>query len=287
MSKVVGLGRINLRVRDVGAWTRTLVELVGAEAVEPAGDQARFRIDEAAFRIAVEHGPRDELASVAWEVAGDQELDAVVGALRDAGVPVEEASAAEANAQGVRRLVRFCDPSGYRLECYHTPTMAIPVFASPVGASFVTGGLGLGHVVLGVADRARAVAFYRDLLGFRLSDEVTMGTTELSFLHCNARHHSLALAEVGEAHGLLHFMVEMGSLDDVGRAYDRGLAAGEVAATLGRHSNDHVVSFYLRTPSPWSIEIGWGGRLVEDASWRPAHHTGTSVWGHHPVGQPA
>lgn len=287
MSKVVGLGRVGLRVRDPEDWRRTLVDLVGFAASEPGDGQERFRLDEAAFRIGVEAGERDELACVAWEVAGDEELDGLAESLASAGVAVERGSDAEASERGVRRLVRFHDPSGYPLECYHTPLVATSAFVSPVGASFVTGGLGLGHVVLGVSDRARSLAFYCDLLGFRLSDEVTMGTTELSFLHCNPRHHSLALAEVGDEAGLLHFMVEMASLDDVGRAYERARSASRVAATLGRHSNDHVVSFYLQTPSPWSIEVGWGGRLVEEESWRPVHHTGTSLWGHHPVGEPA
>ena len=61
-----------------------------------------------------------------------------------------------------------------------------------------------------------------------------------------------------------HFMVELGSLDDVGQGYD--LAQGEqdgIAYTLGRHTNDHMTSFYMRTPSGFFIEYGWGGRMIE------------------------
>ena len=47
----------------------------------------------------------------------------------------------------------------------------------------------LGHVVFYVRDLERSLAFYRDLLGFKLTDRFIGG---LSFWACNANHHSLA-----------------------------------------------------------------------------------------------
>lgn len=291
MSGVVALGQIGLRSRDPEGWRRVLTDLIGLQPVEdhrdesPAGlgSEQRFRADAVAFRVAVESGDDDGLAYAAWEVAGDDALEAIAHRLRSFGAVVEEVAEGQAARRGVKRLLRTTDPSGYPVELFHTPTLSTTPFVSPKGASFVTGPLGLGHVVLAVSDLERSRCFYEDTLGFRVSDEVTMGETELVFLHCNPRHHSLALAEMGADSGLLHFMVEMSSLDEVGMAYERCLASGNVAATLGRHSNDRVVSFYLSTPSPCAIEVGYGGLLVDDASWSPAHHTGTSLWGHHPV----
>jgi 2,3-dihydroxybiphenyl 1,2-dioxygenase len=291
MTGVVALGQIGLRTTDPGGWRRVLTELIGMQPAEPDGEgsagehgsEQRFRADEALFRVAVESGADDELAYAAWEVSGEATLEAVAERLASFGVVAEEATEEQASRRGVKRLLRTADPSGYRVDLYHTPTLSTKPFVSPAGASFVTGALGIGHVVLGVADLERSLRFYEDALGLHLSDEVTMGETELVFLHCNQRHHSLALAGVGTDSGLLHFMVEMASLDEVGMAYERCLASGRIAATLGRHSNDRVLSFYLSTPSPWAVEVGCGGLLVDDASWRPAHHSGTSLWGHHPV----
>ncbi|MFD0567797.1 hypothetical protein ACFQ2M_41870 [Kitasatospora saccharophila] len=33
------------------------------------------------------------------------------------------------------------------------------------------------------------------------------------------------------------------------------------------HPNDHMFSFYVRTPSGFSVEYGWGGLLIDDATW--------------------
>lgn len=49
---------------------------------------------------------------------------------------------------------------------------------------------------------------------------------------------------------------------------------------LGRHTNDHMVSFYLRTPSGFAVEYGWGAREVDDRTWQVQVHTSASIWGH-------
>ena len=51
----------------------------------------------------------------------------------------------------------------------------------------------LNHVVLNATDFDRSEAFYRDLLGFKMTDRFIGG---LSFWACNANHHSLAFAPV-------------------------------------------------------------------------------------------
>jgi hypothetical protein len=122
--------------------------------------------------------------------------------------------------------------------------------------------------------------FYRDLLGFRVSDYI-LRPFKAFFFHINPRHHSLALIETGR-HGLHHLMVELHSLDDVGQGYDIALGEPErIATALGRHPNDLVTSFYLRSPSGFMLEYGWGGREVDPATWQPTEVTvGPSLWGH-------
>jgi hypothetical protein len=50
--------------------------------------------------------------------------------------------------------------------------------------------------------------------------------------------------------------------------------------TLGRHTNDHVVSFSSRSPSGFDVEFGCGGVLVDEATWTVTQVTKPSFWGH-------
>jgi hypothetical protein len=72
------------------------------------------------------------------------------------------------------------------------------------------------------------------------------------------------------------------SFDDIGQGYDLALMNREqIVATLGRHNNDLMTSFYMHTPSDFLIEYGWGGRDVDDTNWQPQELSSVaSFWGH-------
>ena len=53
--------------------------------------------------------------------------------------------------------------------------------------------------------------------------------------------------------------------------------------TIGKHSNDEMISFYVSTPSGFDLEVGCGGIPVYDDEWRVTHHKVISMWGHKPV----
>ena len=144
---------------------------------------------------------------------------------------------------------------------------------------FRTGTQGVGHAVLMMPDIDAALTFYRDLLGFRITD--FMGPPiSLYFMHVNTRHHSLAIAQ-GSRNRMHHLMMEFYSLDDVGQSYDIAQQKEDrVAVKFGRHSNDFMTSFYMRTPSNFLIEHGWGGREVSPG-WQPVElKSAGSFWGH-------
>jgi len=56
-----------------------------------------------------------------------------------------------------------------------------------------------------------------------------------------------------------------------------------VAQTLGRHTNDRMVSFYARAPSGLEVEVGYGAVNLDETSWRVSRHDKTSIWGHKSV----
>jgi hypothetical protein len=76
-------------------------------------------------------------------------------------------------------------------------------------------------------------------------------------------------------------MFEVLALDDVGRSYDAALENWRIGQTLGRHANDWVLSFYAFCPAGFMMEVGFGGRTVDEATWTAREVThGGSMWGH-------
>lgn len=267
-------------------WTTFGPEVLGLEVVAPGPDGAvRLRVDDATYRIAVHPGATDDLAYLGWAVAGPEALTDAVTLLEDEAIEVHRGDAALARTRAVDEVVWFRDPFGLRHELSHGQHgAAAPFHPGRPMSGFVTGDGGLGHAVLFVPDLAEAEHFYIDVLGFRLSDRVG----ELRFLHCNSRHHTLALATVPGMVGMHHLMLEVASLDDVGVAYDivneRNLP---LAMTLGRHTNDLMTSFYVRTPSGFEVEYGYGGALVDTAQpWEAGTYDAASLWGHKPPAEP-
>jgi 2,3-dihydroxybiphenyl 1,2-dioxygenase len=216
-----------------------------------------------------------------WEVADATALDTLEARLEAAGVRVRREPAALADQRCVTGLISFADPAGNRLEAFHGAAVdSEPFRPGRTISGFRTGPLGMGHIVLTVERIGDLLGFYQQVLGFHLTDYILTPITAY-FMHINPRHHSLALIETGR-NGIHHLMMELHSLDDVGQGYDIALGEPErIATTLGRHPNDCVTSYYLRSPGGFMLEYGWGGLEVDPATWEPREVTqGPSLWGH-------
>jgi biphenyl-2,3-diol 1,2-dioxygenase len=249
----------------------------------------RLRFDEYAWRVALEQGDKDDLAWIGLEVAGSSELGDLRKRLLEGGLAVEEADADLLAERGVMGLIRCHDPEGLPVELYYGPThLSQAPFVSPVGVRFVTGSQGLGHIVLTTGDLAAMRRFYLDLLGFHQSDTIRMAMgpgfhIDLEFYFCNPRHHTLALAPlpVPPPKRMHHLMLQVESLDEVGFALDRLERTNtRLLQSLGRHSNDKMVSFYVATPSGFELEYGYDAIQVEPKAWTMARHDKISAWGH-------
>jgi len=278
------LGYLVFEASDLDAWRR-FADVLGLGVIERSEGAIDLRMDGHAARFHLQQGPANDLVAVGWEAGSGAELDQLVARLREHGVDVTEASADDARTRGVERLYRFVDPSGIPGELCFGAKLANDRFRSDhVASAFVADSMGLGHVVLACRDMQESATFYTELLGFRLSDRIRCDLhgfqVDVLFYHCNQRHHSLALGGPQEKR-LHHFMLEVADLDDVGMCFDRALKAGvPLMQTIGRHPNDRMVSFYALTPSGFQFEFGWGGRIVDDASWETTEYDRISDWGH-------
>jgi biphenyl-2,3-diol 1,2-dioxygenase len=292
MANVTHLGYLGLSVSDVDAWERFATETLGLQVNEREADGAVFlRMDEYHYRFIVHPTGKDDVAYIGWEVADEQALQAIADRLRGAGVAVHQGTPAQAEARRVVGLITFEDPNHIASEVFYGPLMGFDrPFKSPRAITgFETGVMGLGHIVLAVDDLDKSLHFYRDVLGMRISDfihrESAPGARRtMAFFHCNPRHHTLAFYAARGPKRLQHFMLQLKSIDDVGATFDLCQDRSvPIVRGLGRHTNDHMVSFYLRTPSGFEVEYGWGGRTVDDIIWQVQHHTKGSIWGHRPL----
>jgi len=273
------LGYVGVLATDLGAWRSFADGLLGMQ-VQTAGAALALRMDDKVHRFLVHPSDRNGAAYFGWEVDGAAELSAAADHLEAHGVRIQRAQPEDTEIRRVADLLWFEDPLGNRIELFHGLAAAEQPFQPTRPLSgFRTGALGLGHAVLTVPRMDQVLPFYRDVLGFRLSDYAAKPFHAV-FLHVNARHHSLALIETGQD-GLHHVMVEAVSMDDVGKAYDAALERQSVGVTLGRHTNDHMLSFYAWSPSRFLVEFGWGGRSVDDDTWTVQEMVnGPSLWGH-------
>jgi 2,3-dihydroxybiphenyl 1,2-dioxygenase len=275
------LGYLGVSGTDVTAWSHFATKLLGMQVTEITSSSLALRMDDHSQRLFLEAARGKSQYTFGWQVADAAALEHLAGALDAAGIAVAPGSAQLAAQRRVQALICFEDPIGNRLEAYHGPARILDPFkASRAISGFRTGPLGLGHVVLTVESIEAVAPFYQQLLGFRLSD-YTLAPFKAFFYHINPRHHSFAMIETG-TNGLHHVMVELTSLDDVGQAYDIAQTEKDcIGVTLGRHSNDFMTSFYAKSPSPFMVEYGWGGRNIDLATWQPLEYTcGPSLWGH-------
>jgi 2,3-dihydroxybiphenyl 1,2-dioxygenase len=279
--EIQALGYMGVGASNVDEWSDFATRWLGMQMVERGNTGRAFRMDDRKQRLVIDRTLADGERYFGWEVADAAALQVLAARLERAGVTVRREPAALADQRFVRELISFADPGGNRLEAFHGADVASDAFQPGRSISgFRTGPLGMGHAVFHVKNIDDLFGFYHDVLGFRVSDYITT-PFRAYFMHVNPRHHSVALIETGKQ-DLHHLMVELYSLDDVGQGYDIALGEPEkIMTTLGRHPNDTVMSYYLKSPSGFMLEYGWGGKTVTPGDWTPTEVTvGPSLWGH-------
>lgn len=286
MVTVTELGYIGFGVRNLEEWKQFAARVLGLEVVdEGESDRCYLRMDYWHHRFVLHRDPSDDLMYLGFRVAGEEEFGEMQHQLSEAGVKVRLGSEDEALERHVLQVMMLEDPDGNPLEIFHGPHVQHSKPFHPGRAMhgrFKTDSGGLGHCIIRERDPQAAYRFYR-LLGMRggVEYKFTIGKQVISpiFMHCNDRDHSVAFGLGAMEKRFNHVMIEVDNLDDVGLTHE--IVRREkipVRLTLGKHANDHMFSFYFRTPSGWMVEYGSGGR--------PATHQSEfyyeDTYGHHP-----
>ncbi|HJU28980.1 MAG TPA: VOC family protein [Candidatus Binataceae bacterium] len=286
MVQVTELGYIGIEVARPAEWKKFATEILGLELADD-GERGRcyLRMDYWHHRIVVHEGASDDLTYLGFRVAGPEEFREMRRQLAEAQIECRVGSEDEAAERRVLEVMKLTDPGGNPVEIFHGPEIQFSKPFHPgrrMHGRFKTGAGGLGHCIVRQNDIEAARRFYQ-ALGMRggVEYKIRAGKRTITpvFMHCNDRDHTVAFG-IGEMRRRInHIMLEVDNFDDVGLTYDLVRKNKiPVMITPGKHSNDHMYSFYLGNPSGWMFEYGWGGR---DATHQSEYYV-EDIYGHRP-----
>lgn len=134
----------------------------------------------------------------------------------------------------------------------------------------------IGHVLMMVQDLKRSVAFYTQILGFKVSDVYpdSMSKGGIVFMRCNSDHHGLGLVGAApgktQRHELHHIAFEVTTIDEVLRA-SKHLKENNVEVVFeGRRRAGSQVSVEFLDPDGHTLELFWAmDQVGSDEQIRP------------------
>jgi 2,3-dihydroxybiphenyl 1,2-dioxygenase len=279
--RVRELSHVIVHSRDLNAWKKFATVVLGM-GVQESGSGLRLKMDDTPFRFVIEPGDEDRVAVVAWRANGLAELSQIAQNLRDCGRETTLLSRTTRSGLAIEAGISFSDDQGIVHEVFVANEEIGGAFHSKNVTGYVTDDAGLGHIVF-IDSVARCDEIFLGSFGMSLREDITTKVGGKGhFYGCNPRHHSAAAVD-GSPRSVMHIMLEMKTVDDVGCALDRALAGGWSPRTgLGRHRTDHMFSFYIPSPSGFDFELGCGGlRVEDDDNWEAMKESSRlRVWGH-------
>lgn len=130
----------------------------------------------------------------------------------------------------------------------------------------------IGHVVLRCQDIEKSVAFYTDILGFRVSDVYpdSMIHGKMVFMRCNNDHHGVALVggvnQPSKNIEMHHMAFEVDTLDEVLRAREHLRKNNINIQFEGRRRAGVQIAVEFLDPDGHWLEIFWGLDQVSPTS---------------------
>lgn len=278
--KVEDIAHVRFAAPDLAAM-RSFLEDFGLSCFEDGGRLYGKGSDGRPFVHVTEQGPAKFLA-VGFRAEAVADLEKLANHER---VPVEDLK-----EPGGGKIVRLTDPDGYCVEVVagqakgaatapvadqpRNTAAAKPRFRSTVRLEPAPAHVRrIGHAVLKVRDFRASEKWYKDRFGFLTSDEVEAAKDVPlgAFMRCDrgdkpADHHTLFLAQLPGALGLLHAAFEVANLDDLMLGHQHLKARKRHAAWgVGRHIMGSQVFDYWKDPFGNELEHWTDGDLFTAA----------------------
>lgn len=288
----VRMGYALIESRKKDDWLRFTRDALGLDVQQDGGNLV-CRMDGHARRLLVSQGPLEDVAALGYQLDDQACLDVVLQRLREKGVAVAPGDAQGAALRGVEAYWRCIGPKGLPVEFHVSPLLSDAPLRM-LASGYITGDAGMGHVAISSRRPEAALAFWQDILDARVSDDIEHRMSglmlDIRFLRLNERHHSVAVACTRGRRmdpirtRIQHMNIQCATLEDMTAAFLRCRKLGyRIMLSVGQHTNDRELSFYVQSPSGFEIEYGWDPIAVDEANWQPALHQGISTWGHAPL----
>jgi catechol-2,3-dioxygenase len=248
MIRVTKLAHVGFRARDLDQQAAFYNDRWGLERIDEHRGELFFRADGPDHHVLTLHAAETPgLHHFAFEVASRDDLHQAADELAARGLTIETPPTADLEP-GVAHALRFRDPEGNLVELI----AGVDSVRDPYGNRDVKP-VGLNHIVLEARDRVALESFYRDALGFQLTDQLA---DFMTFFRCNANHHSLAFIGARDGTpGFNHAAFEIRNWEEWLRAV---FYAGEngIPRTWGpgRHLAGNNLFSYYKDPEDNTIE---------------------------------
>ncbi len=264
------LGHVEVRVPDLELAAAYYTEVLGLREVERKGDRIFLKAwdEHDHHSVILKYYPRYGLDHMGWKVESVNDLEEFETKAERYGCDVERLPAG--HESGIGAAIRFETPSGHMCELFHETVKVgngLPKTNPPPVPSNLVGIAPhrLDHILLTAEDVGDAGRFYREVLGFRLTEQVLTGEGhELSvFLERSHTPHDLAFV-TGSNGGLHHFAFWLDNFSDLARAADI-LRINGIQIDIGptRHGITRGHTIYFFDPCGNRNEVFTGGYFVD------------------------
>ena len=194
-------------------------------------------------------GPKG-LAYYGFEVRDANGIAGISERLEAAGHEVSELDPAHITAPvGKPEGIAVTDPDGTEVR-FHSQVQRQGENAADTGRRPIK----FQHTTLGTGDVARLAAFYTDVVGFRISDQLDDGN--FCWLRSDKDHHTLAVVYVGKGGDIDHYSYDLAEWEDFKAWCDRLTELNvDVAWGPGRHGPGNNLFVFFDDPAGNHIEL--------------------------------
>lgn len=256
MPRFLKLGHVALNVTDLERSRRYYEDHVGLaySGTSESTGAIYLRCSSEYQDIALHQAKTPGLRHVGWEMETERELDELARCLGANEIPFRELSLAECNEMHLGRTIKAIDPGSGLTNLFYD------VCWEYGGEPFVpthTKIQRLGHILIQTPNSAEAIAFYRDVLGFQVSDKFG---PNVQFMRCwpNPYHHSLGIGR-SDRNRFNHVNFMVSEVDDIGKGMWRcNQAQVPIVHGPGRHPPSGSMFLYFLDPDGMTVEYSFG-----------------------------